>query len=236
MRPLTIAVGMIFFAASLASAGTYTQGYEGTGYDFFADPGSFAGISNTVAHSGSQSAQFTLDATHFAYTRWKSEDISASGFTVGNIIASFWVMRDYGRADLSPYVLFTIVTPDTGQETLAIQFSMPSVVEDVWSLNSIGRGTTTFHVVGDRTGLGATEFSASGTQGTLEALAGTTYSGGTRWGDFPVSHVRVGVGLWDASQTWNGFADDLTIDAVPEPGTLMLLGAAVGLLALRRRP
>lgn len=230
--------------AAVARAGTvYTEGFEGSGYDFYSDPGSSAGISTTQFHSGLQSAQFTLDATHFAYTRWKSVDISAYGWTLGDITASDWVMRTLGRSDLAPYFLFTIATPDTTQETLAIQFSLPAIADNTWTQNNVD-GTTLFHVVGDRTGLGATQYSSSNGGGLLSALRAETYSGSTTWGSFLVTRVRVGAGLWDASQTWNGYVDDVTIGsaaatAVPLPTAmwsgLALLAGLGGFAWLRRR-
>ena len=231
---LTLAAAALLLPVSSALA-AYTEGFEGTGYDFYQDSGSSAGVASAVAHSGLQSAQFTLDATHFAYTRWKTPDITSYGITLNNVMASDWVMRTAGRSDLAPYLLFTIDTPDTSQETLAIQFLMPSIADNTWTLNTIDRNATTFHVVGDRTGLGATEFSASGTQGTLNDLAAKTYAGSTTWGDFNISHVRVGVGLWDASAVWNGYADDVSLSAVPEPASMSLLAFALGGLVLFRK-
>jgi hypothetical protein len=217
---------------------SYIQGFEGSGYDFYADTGSSADVTTAASHTGSQAAEFTLDAAHFAYTRWKSEDLSSYGFKVKDVIASDWAERTLGRSDLAPYLLFTVATPDTGQETLAIQFSMPTMSDNTWTQNIINRDVTTFHVTGDRTGLGTTEFSASGTQGTLNDLASRTYSGTTKWGDFAVTRVRIGVGLWDASQTWHGYADDLAVSSVPEPCAIaMLITAGLGMLvyAWRRR-
>lgn len=221
---------------SVGRASIFTEGFEGlpSSYNFYADSGSSAGISTTVAHSGSQSAQFTLDAAHFAYTRWKSGDLTSYGIKLSDLQASDWVMRTSGRSDLSPYLLFTLATPDTSQETMAIQFSMASITDNVWTQNTINRSLTTFHVVGDRTGLGATEFSASGTRGTLNDLSANTYSGSTLWGDFLVTYVRVGVGQWDAYQAYNGYADDVTV--APIPGAVWLLGSGlVGLVGIRRR-
>jgi hypothetical protein len=241
MKRSMIVVTLTLVAAALlppvsSALAAYTEGFEGTGYDFYQDPGSSAGVASAVAHSGLQSAQFTLDATHFAYTRWKTPDITSYGLTLNNVMASDWVMRTAGRSDLAPYLLFTIDTPDTSQETLAIQFLMPSIADNTWTLNTIDRNATTFHVTGDRTGLGATEFSASGTQGTLNDLAAKTYAGSTTWGDFNISHVRVGVGLWDAAAVWNGYADDVSLSVVPEPSTIALVSVGIfGGLILRRR-
>jgi hypothetical protein len=233
---LTLAAAVLLLPVPKALAALYTEGFEGTGYDFYQDPNCSAGVTSLQAHSGLQSAAFTLDATGFAYTRWKSPDLTSYGLTLGNLEASDWVMRTTGRSDLAPYLLFTIDTPDTSQETLAIQFLMPSIADNTWTLNAIDRNATTFHVVGDRTGLGATEFSASGTQGTLNDLAAKTYAGSTTWGDFSVSHVRVGVGLWDAAAVYTGYADDVSLFAtIPEPSTMALLGLGLGGLVLIRK-
>jgi hypothetical protein len=112
---------------------------------------------------------------------------------------------------------------------MVIQFAMPTIADKTWTQNIVGRNTTTFHVVGDRTGLTPGTFSAGGTQGTLDALAATTYSGSTKWGDLAISYVRIGVGNWDASQTWDGYADALTVSggAVPEPSALLLFGTVL---------
>jgi hypothetical protein len=230
-----VVVTILAITACAANA-AYIEDFEGADYNFYADPGCTAKLTTAQAHSGNQSAEFILDATHFAYTRWKSIDISSYGFTVNDIIASGWVKRTFGRSDLTPYFLFTVETPDTSQETLAIQFIPGFMIQDnVWTQNVVDRNTTTFHVVGDRTGLGEYEFRATtpGTQDTLDALAAHTYSGTTLWGDFTVSYVRVGVGLWDASQAYTGYLDDVVV--VPEPTTICLLGLGVfGLLRKRR--
>jgi len=225
---------------AVIAGAAYIQGFEGSGpFNFYNDPGSSAGISTTVAYSGSQSAEFTLDNEPFAYTRWKSEDLSSYGLTLNNVIASDWVMRTDGRSDLSPYLIFSVATPNdpNPDDTMIIQFSMTSIADNTWTQNTIDRNSTTFHVVGDRTGLTPGTFDASGTQGTLDQLAATTYSGSTTWGDLPVTYVRISVGEWDASQTWHGYADDLTV--VPEPGTLTLLGLAglsgLAMMWIRRR-
>ncbi len=241
LKTITLIALPFTILAATASAGiVYTQGFEGTGYNFYNDPGSAAGTTASVAHSGDQSAQFTLDDTHFAYTRWKSEDLSSYGWKLGDVTASAWEMRTYGQSTLAPYFLFTIKTPDTNQETLAIQFLMPGIGDNVWTLNTVDRDTTTFHVVGDRTGLAAGTFSSSGTQGTLNDLAATEYTPGVLWGSFDIQYVRIGVGLWDTSQTYNGYADDVTIgsaSAAPEPGSILLLTSGlIGLaFAARRR-
>jgi hypothetical protein len=240
MTSRVLAMGAL--AAVLCVAGAaqadYNQGFEGSGYDFYAQAGSSSGIS-TVHYSGSKSAQFTLDATRFAYTRWKSEDISSYGFKLKDITASAWEMRTLGRSDLAPYLLFTIATPDTTQETLAIQFSMPAILDNVWTQNIVD-STTLVHVNGDRTGLATTEFSPSYGGGSLAALVAKEYSSGVYWGDFAVTYVRVGVGLWDAAQTYNGYVDDVVVAStavpVPVPAAVLLglLGLGAAGLKLRK--
>ena len=222
-----------------AAQADYTQGFEGSGYNFYADPGSSSGISTVEFYSGSQSAEFILNDAHFAYTRWKSEDISAYGFKLKDITASAWEKRTLGRSDLAPYLLFTIDTPDTTQETLAIQFSMPTISDDVWTQNIVD-STTLVHVSGDRTGLGVSEFSPSNGGGSLAALVAKEYSPGVYWGDFAVTYVRVGVGLWDASQAYTGYVDDVVVAGasatIPAPAALLLAALGTGLAGwLRRR-
>ena len=57
------ACAIVAVALNAVIAGAaYIQGFEGSGpFNFYNDPGSSAGISTTVAYSGSQSAEFTLD-------------------------------------------------------------------------------------------------------------------------------------------------------------------------------
>ena len=234
-----VAAVMLAGVAGAAQAG-YTEGFEGAGpFNFYAGPGCSSGVTTAQAHSGTHSAEFVLNATNQAYTRFKSVDISLYGFKVKDVQASDWVLRTLGRSDLSPYLLFTINTPnmDPNDETIAVQFSMAVIANDVWTENAIDRPTTTFHVVGaDRGNLGTSEFSSSGTQGTLDDLSDIWYDSAhtIKWGDLPISYVRVGVGLWDAAQEYHGFADDINI--TPEPATMALLAAGgIGMLLRRRR-
>jgi hypothetical protein len=235
---IVIVAALVLGMAGAAQAG-YFEGFEGSGpFDFYADPGSLSGVTTAQAYGGTQSAEFSLDAAPFAYTRFKSVDISSYGYTLNDIQASDWVKRTLGRTDLSPYLLFTVATPNTplGSETMVIQFSMAAISDNVWTENAIDRNTTTFHVSGngafDRTGLTPGTFSSSGTQGTLDALSAITYSGSTTWGDMPVTAVRVGVGQWDASQAYTAYVDNLNV--TPEPATLSFL-ALGGVAALVRR-
>jgi hypothetical protein len=230
MKTLMTVLTIVAIAAGAANA-AYTEGFEGSGYNFYADTGCTSGVTTAQAYSGSQSAEFVLNDARFAYTRWKSEDISSYGFKLKDIAASAWEKRTVGRSDLAPYFLFTIATPDTSQETLAIQFSMPTIADNVWSQNIVN-SSTIIHVSGDRTGLLTTEFSPSNSGGSLAALAAKEYSSGVLWGDFAVTYVRIGVGLWDAAQAYTGYADNVTV--TPEPTTMALLGLG-GLLFARKK-
>ena len=120
---------------------------------------------------------------------------------------------------------------------------MASISDNVWTQNVVDQSTI-IHVNGDRTGLSATEFSPSNGGGALSALSATTYSGSTLWGDFLVTYVRVGVGLWDASQTYNGYADDINVtgavlanESGPEPVTMagLMLGLGGLVTYIRKR-
>ena len=88
--------------------------------------------------------------------------------------------------------------------------------------------------MGNRSGLTAGTFSASGTQGTLAELAAIDFDGTDTWGEMDVIAVRIAGGLWPNSGVHTSYVDDLSV--VPEPATMGLLAiGGLGVLIRRRR-
>jgi hypothetical protein len=150
-----------------------------------------------------------------------------------------YVNSTNNNTNLKPYMMFAIDADNSGTynygatgDALAIQWvsGATNSTVDSWFTDSVDLSTTV-HVVGNRTGLTAGTFDASGTQDTLGALAATTFSGSTTWGDLNIIAYRMAAGLWPNSGENTMYVDNATI--VPEPASLSLL--AIGGLALLRR-
>ena len=149
---------------------------------------------------------------------------------------------------LATYMMFGVDSNQNGiydfpgvgaTDSLVIAFITggSSYPNDQWFTKGLAQ-TTKVHVVYNRTGLGTTEFSSSGTQDTLAALADHTFSGSLKWGDLMVHGFAVAAGLWPSSGIvpYSSYVDNLTV--VPLPGALWLLGsglAGLGFLSRRRR-
>ena len=235
---ITFAVAILSVQASLQAAVSFEDGE--TGYSFGTDAGATLQRSTEQAHSGLYSAKLQLsDANPSA--DFAKINVPWTSSTLGQTSATCWdyVPSSNVRSDVAPYLYFIVDCNSNGlydypNDGLVIAFvtGSESNPTDAWFQTSLD-STTKVHVVGNRTGLGATEFSSSNglTMGTLADLCAKPYSGATTWGDLSMVMVRAGAGEWPGATGYTAYVDDLTV--VPEPATMCLLG--VGAVALIRR-
>ncbi|MEO6808782.1 MAG: hypothetical protein ABI353_06690 [Isosphaeraceae bacterium] len=227
-------------APAWVEAGQITEGFEGSSYDFYSDPGSAASLSTAVKHNGLQSAMLSIANTD-QYARVKL-DISSSNLTLGQITsASYFVKRTVGGPEEAPYIIFSIAAPGLGSDdTLAVMYNYPAIVTGAnWAEINVNANSQLFHVEGATPGL------TNQSSITLSQISASEYSPGVSWGSLKVDFVRFGLGLASAGGgPTTAYVDDMTINyndlqAVPEPATLISAGIAVviglGLGFARRR-
>ena len=233
---LTICAMMVIIGMSTSLQAVMVD-FEDGGYTLAADGSATIALSTEQSHSSSHSVKIQLsDAT--PGSDFGKINVPYSGL-LSQTTATCWdyVPSTNDRPELAPYLYFIVDnnkngTYDYPNDGLVIAFLSGAVANptDTWFQASLD-GTTMVHVVGDRTGLAAGTFSASGTQDTLDNLRATAFSGTETWGDQNVILVRAGAGEWPGASNYTAYVDDITV--VPEPATMVLLG--LGGLLLRKR-
>ncbi len=216
-----------------------TVDFEGGGYTLAADGAAIIGLSTDQSHSALNSVKIQLsDAS--PGSDFGKINVPCSG-TLNQTTATAWsyIPSTNSRPELAPYIYFILDSDNSGtynypNDSLVIAFVTGSTANPTDTWFQIGLDASTkVHVVGNRTGLGATEFSASNSSlmGTLGDLCSTTFSGSTTYGDLNLIIARVGAGEWPDAANYTAYVDDITI--IPEPATMSLL--AIGALSLIRR-
>lgn len=230
---LTLAAATLLLPVSVARSASMSTDFEaapGSGYDLF-----FGAVQSTdFAHSGTYSIKLPIPSDVDNPTVRMIPD---AGDTLNNLNGSFWAYVPTGYTNV-PYMIFGVDTDEngwgTGSDSLVIAFVNTPATHDAWFQNGLD-GSTLVHVVGNRTGLTAGTYSASGTQDTLANLRNMTVSGSTTWGDLNVNRAYIEAGLWPGVTSFTGYVDDMALTVVPEPGTLSLLAFALGGLVLIRK-
>ncbi len=225
MRKLNVALMVVAtLVASQASwAAVATVGFETgeTGYTFGLDGAATAAVSTAQAHSGQYSAKLQLSngspSTDFAKI---NVPFSAP---LDQTIMSCWayVPSSNARPDLAPYPYIIVDANNNGSydypnDALIITWMASNSSNDAW-FPMVLKSTTKVHVVGNRSGLGATEFSSShgDTMGTLADLRAKIFSGSTTWGSLNVILTRVGAGEWPGAANYVAYVDDIRVETTP---------------------
>jgi PEP-CTERM motif len=214
---------------------------SGTGYDLF----NGAALSTDQSLSPTHSAQLN-DPVNGSLVRIRPVEDYGLNLKLGTTSESFAAFIPSGSDNtLAPYGMFGVDVDGNGiwdggtNDALVIAFitGASSYPTDTWFTTGLDANTNV-HVVGNRAGLGAGDFSSSNGGGLLSALDATS-TGSELWGDLGLLRVYVEIGSWPGVDTYNSYIDNLTVTSVsevPEPLTLSLFGAgAVGAAALRRR-
>lgn len=244
MRHLILAIATLcLFMVGAANAVIYDFETPG-GYTVFADPGATAERTTEQAYAGSYSGKLALEGDTNLYARFGWD---FNGLALSSMTGSFKTYVTAGSAaNLIPYMMFAVDANFNGiydygatGDALIIAFVTGGdpYATDTW-LDTGMDGSTTVHVVGNRSGLGAGEFSSSGTQDTLAALSALTFDSSYSWGDLQVIHGRVAAGLWPGGESFEGYIDDVYFStaAVPVPAAIWLLGSGLlGLAGVRKK-
>ena len=177
--------GAIIALPALANATTFSEGFEGSGYDFYADTGATAQTTTGLAHSGSQSVYFSIP-TGPNYARVAVP--APGGYTLQNLAsASFWVNRVGTDTELTPYLIIGLscATCDggvySGSDIIAIQ-NIGSVAANTWTDIAIDPSTTSFHLYDNDTSTNIVNPT------TLAALY-------TDWGVANIDYFKIAYGL-----------------------------------------
>lgn len=225
-----IVAGAAVVLPASANATTFSEGFEGSSYNFYADTGATAETSTALAHSGSQSVYFSIP-TGPNYAR--VEVPAPGGYTLQNLTsASFWVNRVGTDTELTPYLIIGLscATCDggayAGADIIAIQ-NIGSVAANTWTDIAIDPNTTSFHLYDNNT--------------STNIVNPTTLAGlYTDWGTADIDYFKIAYGLAGGNTngaTYQVYADDLSVGladvvAVPLPGTLPLFVGGLGVLGL----
>jgi len=186
-------------------------------YDYYADAGCTA---ERTAFGTGYAAHLQLNNS-MDYARVRAPLTGFAGLTVANVSAMFQAYVLPGStANLGPYVMLDVDANGNGTwdgdsptgDAIIIAFVTGAApyTQGCWYTDGLN-GTTTVHVVGNRTGLAAAEFSSSAGGGLLSTLRTHTLSGSAVWGDLQVLNVRVGAGLWPGSGYFECYVDDLIV-------------------------
>ena len=217
-----------------------TIDFEGGGYTLAADGAATIALSTEQSHSVSNSVKIQLSDGSPSMDFGKI-NVPYSGL-LNQTTATAWdyIPSSNSRPELAPYIYFILDSDNSGtynypSDSLVIAFVSGSTANptDTWFQTSLD-ASTKVHVVGNRTGLGVNDFSAShgDVMGTLGDLRSTTFSGSTTYGDLSLIIVRAGAGEWPDASNYTAYVDDITI--IPEPATICILGLG-GLLIRRKR-
>jgi hypothetical protein len=239
---------LVALVATSVHAGSFTDNFDG------APPIGFT--RTTGAETGGTTTFVASDAAHGTSLQIQMPDVDAgygrvtlnspTNEPIGklrDVSATFETFIDASSdVVLPPYVLLGLDNNNDGQydsntESLVIQFSSQNATPTAgaWVTETFD-GSNNVHVVVDRGGLAAGDYSPDSTPDKLSDLYSEIYSGTTLWGDLNVFRVRIAAGFFNAGagdQDYTALVDNLSVTAVPEPTTLAVLG--LGVLGLLRR-
>jgi len=196
-------LALLFSLGVVANAASVKDGFEGlpATYNLYMDPSCTAEITPAARLSGNNGLRLALNDSD-NYARVKI-DVSSLNLKLKDIFtATSWVKRVVGDANL-PYFMFDVATPDPG--SLVIQFSDITASNNVWT-EKVMTNSSLVHVPQGRYNLLPGTFSSSNGGGTFAALC-------VLWGEYQVTHIRVGAGLWPSGGTvpYEAYVDDLNI-------------------------
>jgi hypothetical protein len=240
MKTLVTICAMIAMVGMSTSIQAVTVDFEGGGYTLAADGAATIALSTEQSLSSSHSVKIQLSNASPGVDFGKI-NVPYSG-SLNQTTATAWdyIPSSNTRPELAPYIYFILDSDNSGtynypNDSLVIAFISGSTANptDTWFQTSLD-ASTKVHVVGNRTGLGTTEFSASNSplMGTLGDLRSKTFSGSTTYGDLNVIIARVGAGEWPDASNYTAYVDNVSV--VPEPATMALLGLG-GLLFARKK-
>ena len=249
-------LSIVFYVGALAMmvAGGTAQAAS---VDFESAPASgYYTLRNNGSATTTMSTDYAVSPTHSAMFYFPDADSTANDnptvkvwYTgqLGNTAASFATLVTSGSSASvpAPYLMFgvdvngdgllTSMDPSANADAYVIAFIHPTFSQGQWFTTGLD-ASTMVQVVGNRAGLTAGTFSASGTQDTLADLdAISTGNGAQTWGSLNILAAYVGAGEWPGmSGSYTAYVDNISVSATPEPASLGLL-ALGGLTLLRRK-